>query len=76
MAHLSSFSYAHCKKDTIHLELSAAEILQKNYDLNDFNAFHAEMIRKAGTGKLFDFLKLSDLGSIPIFDRQTPLFEN
>lgn len=46
------------------LELSAAEILQKNYDLNDFSAFHAEMIRKAGTGKLFEFLKLSEMSSI------------
>ena len=42
------------------LQLSAAEILHKNYDLNDFSAFHAEMIRKAGEGKLFEFLKLSE----------------
>lgn len=43
------------------LKLSAAEILQKNYDLNHFNDFHAEMIRKAGEGKLFEFLKLSEI---------------
>jgi hypothetical protein len=43
------------------LQLSAAEILQKNYDLNDFNDFHAQMICKAGEGKLFEFLKLSEI---------------
>jgi len=43
------------------LELSAAEILQKNYDLNDFSNFHAEMIRRAGEGKLIEFLKLSEI---------------
>ncbi|MGQ3892022.1 hypothetical protein [Legionella sp. CNM-4043-24] len=43
------------------LQLSAADILQKNYDLNDFSKFHAEMIRRAGEGKLFEFLKLSEV---------------
>lgn len=41
--------------------LTAAEILQQDFDLNDFSNFHAEMIRKAGEGKLVDFLKLSDI---------------
>ncbi|WP_296619962.1 hypothetical protein [Marivirga sp.] len=43
------------------LQLSAAEILQKNYDLNEFSNFHAEMIRKAAEGKLLEFLKLSEI---------------
>ena len=43
------------------LHLSAADILQKNYDLNDFSSFHAEMIRKGGEGKLIEFLKLSEI---------------
>lgn len=43
------------------LPLSAAEILQKKYDLNDFSNFHAKMIRKAGQGKLIEFLKLTEI---------------
>jgi len=43
------------------LFLTAAEILQKNYDLVNFSDFHAEMIRKAGEGKLGEFLKLSEI---------------
>lgn len=41
------------------LKLTAAEIMCDNYDLNDFNDFHAEMIRQAAQGKLIEFLKIS-----------------
>jgi hypothetical protein len=42
------------------LNLSAAEIINNNYNLNDFSDFHAEMIRHAARGKLIEFLRLSD----------------
>ena len=38
--------------------LSAAELINSNYDLNKFSDFHAEMIRQAAQGKLLQFLKL------------------
>ena len=37
-------------------KLTAAEIISKNYDLGEFNDFHAEMIRQAALGKLINFL--------------------
>ena len=40
--------------------LTAAEIINENYDLTDFSDFHAEMIRQAAQGKLLEFLKLSE----------------
>jgi hypothetical protein len=46
------------------IRLSAAEIINKNYNLNDFSDFHAEMIRQAAQGKLIEFLKLSEKGPI------------
>lgn len=42
------------------VRLSAAEIINSNYNLNDFSDFHAEMIRQAAQGKLIEFLKLSE----------------
>lgn len=41
------------------IQLSAGELI-KDYQLNDFSDFHAEMIRKASQGKLIEFLKLRD----------------
>ena len=46
------------KNSLVHL--SAAEIINANYNLNDFSDFHAEMIRQAAQGKLIEFLKLSE----------------
>ncbi|MEO8400313.1 MAG: hypothetical protein ABI597_00780 [Gammaproteobacteria bacterium] len=46
-------------KHTI-LTLSAAEIISKNFNLNDFSQFHATLIRQAACGKLIDFLNLSE----------------
>lgn len=40
--------------------LSAAEIINQNYNLDDFNNFHAEIIRKAAQGRLMEFLKLKE----------------
>jgi hypothetical protein len=42
------------------LSLKASEIISKKYDLNDFNEFHADMIREAARGKLIDFLKITE----------------
>jgi len=42
------------------LELTAAQLIADEYDLNDFYDFHAEMIRQAARGKLVQFLKLSE----------------
>jgi hypothetical protein len=42
------------------VRMSAAEIINSNYNLNDFSDFHAEMIRQAAQGKLIQFLKLSE----------------
>jgi hypothetical protein len=41
-------------------KLTAAEIISKGYSLNEFNDFHAEMIRQAALGKLINFLHQSD----------------
>lgn len=41
-------------------KLTAAEIINSNYSLNDFNDFHAKMIRQAALGKLINFLNLSE----------------
>lgn len=40
--------------------LTAAEIIGKKIDLNQFNQFHAHLIRQAACGKLVDSLNLSD----------------
>lgn len=40
------------------LHLTAAELIGNEYSLNDFNDFHAEMIRQAAKGKMIEFLKL------------------
>ncbi|MBV8802446.1 MAG: hypothetical protein JO131_05710 [Gammaproteobacteria bacterium] len=40
--------------------LSAAEIINKNFDLNDFPPFHANIVRQAALGKLLDFLSSSE----------------
>lgn len=42
------------------LQVSAADIISRGYDLSSFNDFHAEMIRHAVQGRLAVFLKLSD----------------
>jgi len=42
------------------LKISAADLINKNYDINQFSDYHAEMIRKAAQGKLIEFLKLLD----------------
>lgn len=44
--------------------LSAAEIINTNYKLEDFSDFHAEMICQAAQGRLAEFLKLSEFESI------------
>src|SRR5579864_2754960 len=41
--------------------LTAAQVIQEGYKLEDFNEFHAEMIRQAAQGKLIEFLKISDI---------------
>ncbi len=41
------------------LKLTAAKIISNDYNLDDFNDFHAEMIRQAAQGKLAEFLKHS-----------------
>lgn len=41
------------------LKLTAGDIL-KNYDLNNFTDFHAQMIQQAALGKLVEFLRLDD----------------
>ncbi|HEX4046036.1 MAG TPA: hypothetical protein VHZ76_10280 [Gammaproteobacteria bacterium] len=41
------------------VNLSAAEIIQENYNLKNFSDYHAELIRKAAQGKLTDFLKIT-----------------
>lgn len=40
------------------IQLSAADIINHNYNLDDFHEFHAEMIRHAVQGKLIEFLKI------------------
>lgn len=42
------------------LQLTAADIISANYNLNNFNEFHAEMIKQAAQGKLIEFLRISD----------------
>jgi hypothetical protein len=42
------------------IKLSAAEIINNGYNLDDFSDFHAEMIRQAAQGKLVAFLKMTD----------------
>lgn len=42
------------------LNLTAAEIMQQNYNLDDFSKYHAELIKYAANGKLLEYLKLSD----------------
>ncbi len=42
------------------VQLSAAKIISEGYDLKNFNEFHAEMIRKAGHGKLVEYLHGND----------------
>lgn len=44
--------------------LTASKII-KDYNLNDFNDFHAEMVRQAARGKLIEFLKLSE--KVPLY---------
>lgn len=39
--------------------IKAAEIIKRCHDLQDFNDFHAEMIRQAAQGKLAEFLHLT-----------------
>ncbi|GEM_PF-1264157 len=58
------------------LQLTAADIITNGYDLNDFNEFHADMIRHAVQGKLIDFLKISNKKHLykiisKKFDRET-----
>src|SRR3990167_7162571 len=40
------------------IQLSAAESLNHRYHLDEFNAFHAEMIRQAAQGTLQNFLQI------------------
>ncbi len=42
------------------IQLKASNIINSNYNLNYFSTFHADMIRQAALGKLFEFLKLSE----------------
>lgn len=58
------------------LHLTAAEIISASYNLDDFNDFHADMIRQAAQGKLVQFLKLAENDPIykissKKFDRET-----
>jgi hypothetical protein len=41
------------------LKLTAAQIISDNYNLDDFNGFHAEMIKHAAQGTLKEFLQQS-----------------
>ncbi len=41
------------------IQLTAAQIIADNYNLSDFNDFHAEMIQQAAQGKLTEFLNHS-----------------
>ncbi len=41
------------------ISLSAGDIITQGYNLNDFNDFHAEMIKQALAGKLIDFLSVT-----------------
>lgn len=41
------------------INLKASEIILKEYDLNNFDSFHAEMIKNAAIGKLAEFLSVS-----------------
>ncbi len=54
----SSFAIQHSNKNCI-VSLKASAIIQNGYNLNDFSAFHADLIREAGKGRLIEFLKLS-----------------
>lgn len=42
------------------LNLTAAEIIQQNYNLDDFSQYHADLIKYAANGKLLEYLKISD----------------
>jgi hypothetical protein len=42
------------------VKLNAAEIINNEYNLNDFSDFHSNMIQQAAQGKLIDFLKISE----------------
>lgn len=44
--------------------LSAAEIIEADYCLNDFSDYHSDMIRMAAQGRLIEFLRLSDIEPI------------
>ena len=49
------------KNNSCPLRLTAGQIINDNYDLNNFNEFHAEIIKKAGEGKLIEYLKLAPI---------------
>jgi hypothetical protein len=42
------------------VKLTAAQIIEQGYSLNDFNDFHADLIRQAALGRLLDFLNLDE----------------
>lgn len=42
------------------LNLTAADIIQQNYNLNDFSQYHADLIKYAANGKLLEYLKISE----------------
>jgi len=42
------------------ISLTAAEVIEQKYNLNDFSDFHAAIIKQATIGKLAEFLNLSD----------------
>lgn len=55
----SKFAIQFTNKNCV-LHLTAAEIISQNYHLDDFNEFHAAIIKQAAHGKLIEFLKLSE----------------
>lgn len=55
----SKFAIQVANKNFI-VQLSAAEIINHQYNLADFNDYHAEIIRKAAQGKLVEFLNFSE----------------
>jgi hypothetical protein len=42
------------------LRMTAAQLIQDNYNLADFSDYHAELVRQAAQGKLIQFLKLTN----------------
>ena len=55
----TSFAIQLSNKNCI-VPLKASAIIQNGYNLNDFNTFHADLIREAGKGRLIEFLKFSE----------------